>query len=216
MEREVLYRRGRDEFTLRLDVEAGALRSSYQGNSGGGFKSRLPQDLRERAAFRDQVLRDHGFVPEKPVESLFERVPAIGCDLDGTFFRRKEGPGARDWFDWHRVEEDFIDEMVSYVLDLVNHDGVYQVVFMSGRPDDLCREPTERALSAAQVDYAALYMRPALDNRADDVVKEEMFRTQVEPYWDMRLMLDDRDRVVGMWRDRIRQFPCWQVAPGKF
>lgn len=180
------------------------------------LRGALQDDLRERAEAQDRELRKLGYVPNRPWETLFERLPAIGCDLDGTFFLRGDKPGVRSWFDWHRVEEDAVNEMVAYFLDLVNHDNLYSVVLLSGRPDDLCREPTERALKAAELDYAALYMRPPLDNRPDDVVKEEMFRTQVEPYWDMRLTLDDRDRVVGMWRDRIRQFPCWQVAPGNF
>lgn len=213
MQRSVEYRQEGDTRVLSFDGRA--LSSTRDGGTATIASARV-EDLRERALAQDRQLRASGWAPNRPWQTLFERLPAIGCDLDGTFFLRGEGPEARNWFDWHRVEEDGVNEMVAYFLDLVNHDGLYSVVLLSGRPEDPCGEPTERALKKAEVGYAALHMRPPLDNRPDDVVKEEMFRAHVEPYWDMRLMLDDRNRVVDMWRDRVGLFPCWQVARGDF
>lgn len=214
MQREVLYRRGADEFTLRLDVEAGALRSSYQGNAGGsGFRSVLAQDLWDRALFRDEVLRAHGFTPEKPVESLFEREPAVGVDIDGTLAQRREGEGERGPFEFARVGEDLVNEMVAHVVELLRADGL-KVVLLSGRQEEF-RPETEEWLRRNDLPYDALVMRPLADRRRDDVVKRELYLTRVKPFWDLRVMLDDRQRVVDMWRD-LGEFPCWQVAAGNF
>jgi len=57
-------------------------------------------------------------------------------------------------------------------------------------------------------------MRSDGDYRADQVVKEELFRNQVEPKYDVIGVIDDRDKVVTMWR-RLG-LVCFQVAQGDF
>jgi hypothetical protein len=57
-------------------------------------------------------------------------------------------------------------------------------------------------------------MRPSNDSRKDEVVKEELYRTHIEKRFNVRFVLDDRDRVVKLWR-RLG-LPCLQVADGGF
>lgn len=45
-----------------------------------------------------------------------------------------------------------------------------------------------------------LYMRHAGDTRLDSIVKEEMYRTFIEPLFDVRYVVDDRPQVCDMWR----------------
>jgi hypothetical protein len=45
-----------------------------------------------------------------------------------------------------------------------------------------------------------LCMRHHRDRRADTVVKKEIFETLIEPEFDVQLVVDDRPKVVEMWR----------------
>jgi hypothetical protein len=64
------------------------------------------------------------------------------------------------------------------------------------------------------VPYNELLMRPNGDNRADDVVKEELFRARIQPRYSVAGVIDDRNRIVKMWR-RLG-LVCFQVAEGDF
>ena len=57
-------------------------------------------------------------------------------------------------------------------------------------------------------------MRAAKDTRGDDVVKAELFDAHIRRRFHVRVVLDDRDRVVALWR-RLG-LPCWQVDYGDF
>jgi hypothetical protein len=46
----------------------------------------------------------------------------------------------------------------------------------------------------------ALYMREGGDQRVDSTVKTEMYRTLIEPFFDVRCVVDDRPQVVAAWR----------------
>ena len=59
-----------------------------------------------------------------------------------------------------------------------------------------------------------LWMRAAKDTRGDDVVKAELFDAHIRRRFHVRVVLDDRDRVVALWR-RLG-LPCWQVDYGDF
>ena len=88
-----------------------------------------------------------------------------------------------------------------------------RIVLMSGRGEDV-REGTERWLAAHGVKYDELWMRKAGDTRADDIVKSELFDAHVRHRFAVRVVLDDRSRVVALWR-RLG-LTCWQVDYGDF
>ena len=69
-------------------------------------------------------------------------------------------------------------------------------------------------LAAKGVKYDELWMRAAGDQRGDDVVKAELFDAHVRHRFLVRVVLDDRDRVVAVWR-RLG-LTCWQVDYGDF
>lgn len=150
---------------------------------------------------------------ERPQEPASRYVPdpalpgAWLVDVDGTLARMiSRGP-----FEWGRVGE---DEPVAAVVELVwALTREFEVVLLSGR-DAVCRPETERWLAAHNVPYHELLMRPEGDNRPDATIKEEIFWRDVAPRWNVVGVLDDRDRVVAMWR-RLG-LVCAQVAPGDF
>lgn len=145
---------------------------------------------------------------------------AIGCDIDGTLARRNEGPDGRGPFDWSRVGEDTVADSVRFALELFRREGYFVVIF-TGRPAGReaggieVQEATQKWLAEHGIVWDLYLSRDAGDYvTPDDVVKERLYRENVEPFYDLEVILDDRRRVVDMWR-RIG-LQCWQVAPGDF
>lgn len=133
---------------------------------------------------------------------------AVLCDIDGTLAdNTNRGP-----YDWAKVETDELIVPTADALVAFAARGD-RIVLMSGRGEDV-REGTERWLSAHGVKYDELWMRKAGDTRADDIVKSELFDAHVRYRFAVRVVLDDRSRVVALWR-RLG-LTCWQVDYGDF
>lgn len=133
---------------------------------------------------------------------------AVLCDIDGTLAHHvSRGP-----YEIEKCETDLLDEEVARILALADRADDY-VVLLSGRQSEF-REHTERWLKANGVVYDELWMRAEGDRRPDDVVKAELFDTHVRDRYDVRFVLDDRDRVVALWRRM--GLKCWQVVYGDF
>jgi len=49
------------------------------------------------------------------------------------------------------------------------------------------------------VDY--LFMRSGGDQRRDSIVKKEIYKGFIEPYFDVRFAIDDRPQIVDLWRE---------------
>lgn len=130
-------------------------------------------------------------------------------DIDGTVCFM----GTRSPFDETRVHEDRPNEHVLEALELYRRDG-YQIVFISGRTDG-CREATEVYLKEhCHFPYLALHMRAAGDMRKDSEVKLEIFNREIRDKYSVRLVFDDRNQVVELWR--ALGLTCFQVAEGDF
>lgn len=129
-------------------------------------------------------------------------------DIDGTLaLMTGRGP-----FDTSRYMEDRLNRPVARVVHALREAG-YWIIVTSGRDEEF-REVTERWLESAGVIYRDLVMRPRGDTRRDDVVKRELFWEHIAPRYAVYGVLDDRDRVVEMWRSL--GLTCLQVAPGDF
>ena len=127
-------------------------------------------------------------------------------DIDGTVaLSNGRGP-----FDWHNVHTDLPNEPVCYLVRGLQD----KVIFVSGR-DEICRVSTEKWLHDQGVIAGAdLYMRPQGDMRDDRIVKEEIYRREIEGKFNVRYVIDDRDKVVRLWRSL--GLTCLQVAEGSF
>lgn len=135
-------------------------------------------------------------------------------DLDGTVALRDEtDPDVRRFFDWHRVGEDSPNPPVISVVRALARAG-HRIIYVSGR--------SEAARSATGVWIAehigvpgeALLMRAAGDARPDQVVKRKLYERHVAPHYTVTAVLDDRAKVVAMWR-RLG-LTVLQVADGDF
>ncbi|MCU1472235.1 polynucleotide kinase [Amnibacterium sp.] len=140
---------------------------------------------------------------------------AVLIDLDGTLAII----GDRDPYDASTAEVDELNEQVAWVAHSWLFDGTTEarqdraVVLVSGRQEK-DRRPTERWLDRHGVVYDALRMRATGDPRNDAIVKRELYERHIRGRYNVVLVIDDRRRVVDMWRSLGLQ--CWQVAPGDF
>lgn len=130
--------------------------------------------------------------------------PAVIVDLDGTLT-------SAGWREHHLRErkrdwDAFFagmgrDAPVQPLVDLVDWIASRAaVILLTGRPDDH-ETVVRRWLADHGVAYDQLLMRPSGDRRPDTVVKRERYRRDVAPYHDVRIVVDDRPRVIEMWRE---------------
>lgn len=135
---------------------------------------------------------------------------AILVDIDGTMALK----GTRSPYDMDRVLEDEPNEPVITVVDALQANG-FQVIYLSGR-FERARADTQKWLNLhTTFPYAALYMRADDDMRRDWRVKYEIYKEHIEPFYRIKVVFDDRDTVVNMWRSQLK-LPCLQVADGDF
>lgn len=137
-------------------------------------------------------------------------LPLLLCDIDGTLALR----GDRSPHDHDQAMEDAVNWPIVHLVEWL--DNYYHIVLISGR-EEKYRSITEYWLhthNILTVDHP-LYMRPTGDTRSDDIVKKEIYLTQIVPkYGDATIVLDDRNKVVKMWREL--GLTCLQVADGDF
>lgn len=133
---------------------------------------------------------------------------AIIVDIDGTLAHM----GERSPYDGTRYHEDTLDQFIHRIVKDYYHMGT-RVLVTSGR-DAKHRTETEDWLNKHKIPYDALIMRPEDDTRKDDVVKDELYERHIADKYNVLFALDDRDRVVDMWR--AKGIKCLQVQPGNF
>ncbi|MFE5715546.1 AAA family ATPase [Streptomyces sp. NPDC056501] len=143
------------------------------------------------------------YVPDPSLPS------AVMCDIDGTLALR----GDRGPYDFSRCDLDLLNVSVRDALRAFRHAESDRIVLLSGRSEDH-REITEEWLARHDVPYDELWMRASGDGRGDDVVKAELFDAHMRHRYAVRVSLDDRDRVVALWRRM--GLPTWQVNYGNF
>lgn len=154
-----------------------------------------------RKMWRDYLYQKY---PAPPYN--FNLPNAIICDLDGTLCIHN----GRSPYDVDKCDTDLLNPAVYEII--MKTTGA--IIFVSGR-EDKYREKTQEWLhNNLGLAYTALYMRPTGDMRKDDIVKEEIYLTQIMNKYNVSFVLDDRNRVVDMWRRN--GLTCLQVADGNF
>ena len=147
--------------------------------------------------------------PQQVIEYDDSKEECIIVDVDGTLAHISDG---RNPYDASRAMNDSLDDAVSVVTAMMYNHG-YKVIILTGRNAEH-RDVTVEWLEANGVDYDEIYTRADGDTREDSIVKEELFRTHVEPRFNVKFVLDDRNRVVQKWRSL--GLKCFQVAEGNF
>ncbi|MDS2171640.1 AAA family ATPase [Nesterenkonia sp. CL21] len=158
-----------------------------------------------------EPLRTSDAVQGEPYEMPSGKPWAVIVDIDGTLAKMN----GRSPYDYSRVLEDLPNWNV---IDLVEDLAVAgsEVILMSGRPES-CRVDTQEWLARHGVGYSALHMRSNEEYEQgvrDDKVKLRLFNEHVRDNYRVMAVLDDRDRVVRMWRQL--GLTCLQVDYGDF
>lgn len=145
----------------------------------------------------------------------------IIVDIDGTLAHMN----GRSPYDYSQVSTDVVDVTVAGIVQKYYQRSPMEeipdayVVIVSGR-DATCRAETEQWLKDNNIPYDELYMRDpnqvdAKGNKLDDtIIKREIYNDVIKPRFNVRFVLDDRDRVVKMWREE--GLKVLQVAEGDF
>lgn len=162
-------------------------------------------------------------LPPAPVQK-FDPIPPLSptkedvvvFDLDGTLAEHV----ARSPYDYDRV---YTDEVIRPVANFVHilrefdrEYGYGRPIFVSGRPDS-CRHNTVTWLANKldlDPDDISLYMRKEGDDRADWIIKSEIYDQFLLPQYNVIAAFDDRDQVVRHMRQR--GLTVFQVRPGRF
>ena len=127
----------------------------------------------------------------------------IICDLDGTLCDNSH----RNPYNASTCENDLLNKPVFDVIQGKD------VIFVSGRHEKY-RPQTEKFLNKHNIKYITLLMRKDDDNRKDNIIKQEIYETHIKDKYNVLFILDDRQRVVDMWRKN--GLTCFQVAEGNF
>jgi predicted secreted acid phosphatase len=152
------------------------------------------------------------------------KIKAIICDLDGTYFdtthRQSFMQGKKkDWKNFNaNIPGDSVHEWCRELVFAMFFRG-FHIIFCSGREDsykDVTMEGLidKMGLENMQMVRPSLFMRKAKDHRQDYIVKTEIYKTYIEPKYDVLFCIDDRQQVVDGWR--ALGLTCLQCAPGNF
>lgn len=138
----------------------------------------------------------------------------IIVDIDGTLAHMN----GRSPYDYTKVSTDVVDPVVSDIVrryrsvDIMDDNPLY-VIIVSGR-EDSCKPETEQWLQDNHIPYDELHMRKTDDKRDDRIVKKDIFDTWIKNRYNVKFVLDDRNRVVEMWRSL--GLKVLQVSEGDF
>ena len=127
-------------------------------------------------------------------------------DLDGTLAnvthrRHFVATKPKNWAAWNAAQpRDPVNEPVADLARALKAQGM-AIVIVSGRGNDF-RMPTVEWLTKNNIPFDALFMRASKDYRADDLIKAELLEEVLAAGFEPVAVVDDRPRVVRMWRER--------------
>lgn len=135
------------------------------------------------------------YLKPRPIEHNPELPDSIIVDLDGTLATWENGsPYDRDF------SKDKLVTQVKSVLDKFAKDC--DIFIFSGRQNKT-RKVTEIWLEENGMGlgyYSRLSMRQDGDNRSDEIIKKEFYDDCIKDKYNVKFVIDDRPKVIRMWR----------------
>lgn len=187
--------------------------------------------------FEECVRRDQkrpNYVGEKVIRKMWKRYLApnlqspiappldplkhdcIIIDVDGTMALMN----GRSPYDYDKVSTDVKNEPIVRMIRMIDqaryNNSQLRFNIVSGR-DSVCHDETEKWVAQKVFNGSHdfnLFMRAPGDKRDDTIIKREIYERYIRPFFNVLFVLDDRDKVVRMWRDL--GLTCLQVADGDF
>lgn len=151
------------------------------------------------------------------------KTKALIIDIDGTIadctHRRLAALKPDGKMDWSIFYKDMDkDKPIPWCIELVQkYMFTHNILFVTGRSEEY-REATLNWIMKYVTDTGytgnILFMRKPKDFREDYVIKLEIYKEHIEPYYDVEFCIDDRQQVVDMWR--AQGLVCLQCDKGNF
>lgn len=129
-------------------------------------------------------------------------------DLDGTLCKSQhvdqytDVGGIVDWDAWMRSNS--YAPVNEWCRDIVNNFQAagFKIIFLTARTSDpLGFEVTDGWLKNNGFVNYELIMRKDGDRRPDLVIKQEIYNSNIAPYYEVSFAIDDKKRVIDMWRN---------------
>ena len=154
-----------------------------------------------------QFLQEH----QEPPMYIHGVPDAIILDIDGTL---SEGCGEhRGPYEYDKVSLDKPNKPIVEIARRYVDDKNFVVIVVSGR-DASCIDDTENWLRDNGIFYDEIYMRQIGNTENDAIIKKRIYDENIKGKYNILFVLDDRDRVVDMWRSL--GLICLQVNYGDF
>jgi predicted kinase len=175
----------------------------------------IKNDLKRPNSVGEKVIREFYnkyLRPKYEVIQNPERPHVVICDLDGTLaLHTNRTPHQED-----RCDEDNVNPVVQNILiDYLRYPLGRHILFVSGRQDNVYQKTYDWIVNKAGFNNFDLFMRKTNDNRNDAIVKREIFMDKINGHYFVDFILDDRNRVIDMWRNDLK-LTVLQVADGDF
>jgi FMN phosphatase YigB (HAD superfamily) len=148
----------------------------------------------------------------KPSAVIFD-IDNTLCDVSHRQYLLRQEP--RDWDAFYDEKAMMDDPVIEPVAKIWRGSKQFAHRFMiTGRMEYL-RGITDKWLTKNDLDgYNKLFMRAQEDYRDDCIVKREIYEQYIQPFYDVLFVVEDRNRVVKMWRDI--GLTCLQCRDGDF
>lgn len=143
---------------------------------------------------------------------------AVIFDIDGTLAdtehrKRHVEQRPKDWKSWNAAMH--LDGQRPAIIKLAQElSKTHRLLLCTGRQEEHRKVTCKWLAETADLWFSELYMRATGDYRDDAIVKSEMLDRILADGFKPWLVVDDRSKVVTMWRER--GLDCLQCAPGDF
>ncbi len=136
---------------------------------------------------------------------MTDLIKGIIVDLDGTLFNTDHRVHhvenkPKDFAAFEAGITDDTLNMWCYNLVTTYNRAGYAIILLTGRYKRAIPD-TRLMLSKYRVPYDQLFHRMDDDKRPDSDVKKEVYEKKIAPFYGIEFVLEDRKRVVKMWRD---------------
>lgn len=140
----------------------------------------------------------------------------IVVDLDGTLanikHRQEKLLNENNWKDFNSKMN--LDKLNFWCYELIElFRCKYEIIIVTGRSEEFLTT-TKKWLADNKVFYNEIFFRKKNDYRDDKIVKKEIFEQYIQPIYETLFVIDDRDKVVQMWREL--GLTCLQCDFGNF
>lgn len=140
----------------------------------------------------------------------------IVIDLDGTLanvkHRQEKLLSENNWKNFNsKMTFDKLNFWCYELIELFR--CKYNIIIVTGRSEEFLTT-TKKWLADNKVFYNEIFFRKKNDYRDDRIVKKEIFEQYIKPIYKTLFVIDDRDKVVQMWREL--GLTCLQCDFGDF